>query len=308
VQGYTLSFPLTGVDNGANDFVVRTQQGWNSQYNGISVLGGGEAALTIGGPSRAGAVQLIPTSGISGGHDWSWTTGGFGCSPGDGTRTYLGGRVGAGSFALGCGNAVAFDENGPIILASRTTNPTGIAGGIFYRSDLTRPMYYDTAFHQIPGIDTTDTLTNKTYDTAGVGNLLKLNGNTVLNAPYLITGFCSGVANSSATIGLVGFGENTALTCTAVATDNAAVVISSSGTIKNLRALVSAGGVNASSGVVTIVKNGVAQSLTCTIGTGTTCNDSADSFAIVAGDRIRAQFTTQAAETLADVRVSVEKY
>lgn len=79
-----------------------------------------------------------------------------------------------------------------------------------------------------------------------------------------------------------------------------------SGNLQMLVASATAGGVNASSGVLTVLKNGGATALTCTFGTGTTCVDGTHSVAFVAGDLISLQFTTQVAETLAGLKVSVD--
>jgi hypothetical protein len=64
--------------------------------------------------------------------------------------------------------------------------------------------------------------------------------------------------------------------------------------------------VNAASGVVTVLKNGGATTITCTIGVGTRCVDGVHSVALVVGDRIDFQFTTQAADTLAGVKAFVQ--
>ena len=65
-------------------------------------------------------------------------------------------------------------------------------------------------------------------------------------------------------------------------------------------------GVNASSGVVTVLKNGSATTLTCTIGTLTSCADNTHGpVAYAVGDVISIQFTTQASEVLAGVKASI---
>lgn len=155
---------------------------------------------------------------------------------------------------------------------------------------------------------------------AGAGTLVDLGGNQYINQNVLSTfsgpitgpgslqGSCSGTATAASTLGFYGFGEQTALTCTST-TVNIGPVMAAAGTLIGFKATASAGGVNASSGVVTILKNGAATGLTCTIGTGTSCTDFtiAHATAYVLGDVISAQFTTQAAETLANLKVSVLK-
>jgi hypothetical protein len=54
-----------------------------------------------------------------------------------------------------------------------------------------------------------------------------------------------------------------------------------------------------------VLKNGGATTMTCTLGTGTSCTDVTHTQAYAIGDLISIQFTTQAAETLANVRASV---
>jgi len=77
------------------------------------------------------------------------------------------------------------------------------------------------------------------------------------------------------------------------------------GTLKALIVSAGTGGVNASSGVVTVLKNGSTTTMTCTLGTGTSCTDITHTQAYAAGDLISIQFTTQAAETLANVKAVV---
>jgi hypothetical protein len=83
----------------------------------------------------------------------------------------------------------------------------------------------------------------------------------------------------------------------------------SAGTLTNLRCSSNAAGVNASSGVVTVRKNTVSQTMTCSFGVTTACSDTnaGHNITMAAGDRVGIIFTTQAAETLAQVSCSVEK-
>lgn len=115
----------------------------------------------------------------------------------------------------------------------------------------------------------------------------------------IIQASCTGTATSSTTLGL------SFIACTSVA--GLKIPFGSSGTIGQLECIANTGGSNASSGAVTVLKNGVAQTLVCTIGTGTACNDLTHSFSVVAGDSINLNFTTQAAETLASLSCTVEK-
>jgi len=117
---------------------------------------------------------------------------------------------------------------------------------------------------------------------------------------------CSGVATASATLFPLGLGGS-ALTCTDT-TENLGTVITSAGTIGRLYAVAKAAGKTAASGVLVVRKNAGATALTCTIGLGTTCTDTAHSFTVVAGDVLTVSMATDAGETLANVSVALEKW
>jgi len=99
-----------------------------------------------------------------------------------------------------------------------------------------------------------------------------------------------------------------ASTCT-LQTENVltgVTVVTTPGNLGNLRCSATAGGVNASSGVVTVRKNAANTTTTATFGTGTSANDSVHSTAVVVGDIITLSLTTQAAETLANPACQVQ--
>jgi hypothetical protein len=121
-----------------------------------------------------------------------------------------------------------------------------------------------------------------------------------------ISSICSGVATASQTLYPLGFGGSL-LTCTDT-TENLFTVITSAGTIRNLYVFATAAGKTANSGVVTVRKNAGDTTLTCTVGVGTTCNDTTHTFTVVAGDRLSAKIVTDAGETLANLSLSVEKW
>lgn len=117
---------------------------------------------------------------------------------------------------------------------------------------------------------------------------------------------CNGTATANTTLFL-----NTISTGALTCTDTGAlgyVPAPSAGTINNLRCFANHAGVNASSGAVTVRKNGTPQTLTCTIGTGAACNDTTHSFSVAAGDLLTVQYTTQAAEVLASLACTAEKH
>jgi hypothetical protein len=145
----------------------------------------------------------------------------------------------------------------------------------------------------------------------GSATFIDQGGNTISGASVsggakgqqIVIGKCTGVATASSTLGLWGAGAS-ATPCTST-TVSQGVVMGAPGTLSGLAVAASAGGVNASSGVVTVLKNGVTTAVTCTIGTSTGCSDISHTAAYVLGDIISIQFTTQAADTLANVYASV---
>jgi hypothetical protein len=159
---------------------------------------------------------------------------------------------------------------------------------------LTLPTSTDT----LVGKATTDTLTNKTIDTAGP-NTLKLNGATINGIPSVMQFSCTGTATAGTTLSLSGG------PCTN--TSGIQFPISSAATFANLRCKSQTAGVGAGSGVVTVRKNAVGSTITCTFGTSTVCTDTAHSFSAVAADTIDLVFTTAGGETLANIGCTVEK-
>lgn len=115
---------------------------------------------------------------------------------------------------------------------------------------------------------------------------------------------CTGVATSSATLFVsVGSGPctNTAETIAA----GAFRLVEHAGNLANLRAFGTAG-FAAGSGVITLRINGVDTTVTCTIGTGTTCSDTTHTAAVVVGDRVSIKMVTVGSETLANVLLAYE--
>ncbi len=149
-----------------------------------------------------------------------------------------------------------------------------------------------TATIQVPAAAGTPTLTLPT----ATGTLGELSGSqTFFQA-------CSGTANSSTTLGM----QFVPGACTSSSTA-VQLPVASAGTLTNLRVRCGTGGKVAGSGVFTLNKNGAGSALTCTVGTGTTCNDTTHSVSVAAGDTMQMVFTTQATETLADCAASWEK-
>jgi hypothetical protein len=83
--------------------------------------------------------------------------------------------------------------------------------------------------------------------------------------------------------------------------------LSTAGTVKNLRCAAGEAGHGSSSGVVHVYDNGTSESLTCTMGTGTGCSDSTDSFNYSTGDLLQFSVASGGSgETLASVSCSAE--
>ena len=118
-------------------------------------------------------------------------------------------------------------------------------------------------------------------------------------------GTCTGVATASSTLGLYGTGPNVTLTTCTSAAIGTGIQVQGTRSLANLVVSATAGGVNASSGVVTVLRNGSPTTITCTIGTATFCSDGSHSVTASDGDLISIQFTTQAADTLAGVKAVI---
>jgi hypothetical protein len=130
-------------------------------------------------------------------------------------------------------------------------------------------------------------------------------GAITMTRPATPFAFCSGTATSTATLFLFDAGATT-VACTDT-TELLSIPVASAGTIRNLRVKSGTAGFAAGSGVMTLRKNAVDTTITCTVGTGTTCSDTTHNFTVVAGDLISLKMVTVGTETLANVRASWEK-
>lgn len=78
-------------------------------------------------------------------------------------------------------------------------------------------------------------------------------------------------------------------------------------TAQKLYVTASAAGGAAGSGKVTLNKNGTPDALTCTMGTGTSCNDTTHTVSLTAGDTFSLDITTgQTTDTTANVRATFQ--
>jgi hypothetical protein len=134
--------------------------------------------------------------------------------------------------------------------------------------------------------------------------------NTVGAAPAIaaavVRTYCTGTTASSSTIYFFELGTTTT-TCTATGgSATSGFLATRAGTLKNLIGLASTGGVNSSSGVMTLYDNTTSTGITCTFGTGTTCTDTTHTYTTTAGHYYFLQMTSQATETLANLQVSFD--
>jgi hypothetical protein len=146
------------------------------------------------------------------------------------------------------------------------------------------------------------------------GNIIQTAAANTITGSYIadghsVKGICTGVGTAASTLalrisGTSVTGSGIPTTCTSTTLD-AGYPIQGSRTLANLVVTATAAGANASSGVVTVLKNGAGTSLTCTIGTGTSCVDGLHTVSAVDGDLISIQFTTQGGDTLAGVKALV---
>jgi hypothetical protein len=135
----------------------------------------------------------------------------------------------------------------------------------------------------------------------------------LLSGTAKLMGSAAGSCASSGTLWTFSLGEDSALTCTvttATQSANLGVPMASPGTIKNFNVVAGRAVKSGVSNVaVTVFKNSSSQALACSIvASATTCNDTTHSLTLAAGDIIGVQIgPTNASETLADVRVTLEK-
>ncbi len=124
----------------------------------------------------------------------------------------------------------------------------------------------------------------------------------------LLTLWCySALSATSGTYYFGGFGGVQTACNSLTTTLTGGMPVGVGGTIKNLRCAAGAAGHAAGSGVIKIYDGGSAKSPTCTIGTGTTCSDTSNSFTYAAGDLIQFSVASGGAgETLANVSCSAE--
>jgi hypothetical protein len=84
-------------------------------------------------------------------------------------------------------------------------------------------------------------------------------------------------------------------------------LVAKAGTVKNLYVVIGAAPGGTKTNSYTIMKNGVAAAVTCSItGAAVTCNDTANSFSVVAGDELGIKIVTPAGGTIAKMSWGLE--
>jgi len=142
---------------------------------------------------------------------------------------------------------------------------------------------------------------------AGVGiEDEKTAANGIASPSVLLAAIGTGTATASSTLYLLPAGAATNAFTNTTAT-NATFIAPRTGTLRNMQCTATTGGVNASSGAVTVrtavVSSGTfsSTSLTATFGTATSANDTTHTANVTLGQPIQIQVTSQASETLAGV-------
>lgn len=140
----------------------------------------------------------------------------------------------------------------------------------------------------------------------GTGNWSTPSGSTVAaNSMWFVCGGTVGTGNGS-TYFFFPFLSGTSAACTV--TSGTEMDVPTSCTMKNLRVRAAAAGGSAGSGVITLYKDNSASTLTCTLGTGTSCSDVTHTVAMTAGTNVFSiRVTTgQATDTTGNIKVTLE--
>lgn len=162
-----------------------------------------------------------------------------------------------------------------------------------------------------PVLPVINTRTGNIFDCRSSGQWIRIGAGTMgSGAKETIRAFCTGTAGSGETEYLNG------AACSGATTATARYVVTSPGTIANLRVALSAAGAGGTNkDVLTVYKNGSSTTLTATTGTtacataaAAACIDTSHSFAVAAGDVLTFQFVSATSDTAANVSASVDKF
>ena len=132
--------------------------------------------------------------------------------------------------------------------------------------------------------------------------------------PFSMRSICTGTMTSTSTIWFNGLGSSTSTCTTTGSSKQTGMIMPHAGTATSLSVYCGSAGLHSDSGVVTVYKalatsGGLnAQTMTCTVGTGNTCTDSAHSFNYNATDIIGVSLQASATgtETLGNCTVAIQ--
>jgi hypothetical protein len=126
---------------------------------------------------------------------------------------------------------------------------------------------------------------------------------TYVVSPDGLQGACTGVVTASATLGLYGIpGVTGATTCTNTTIGGAV----SKGGKTLMHLFCSASAVGVATDACTVVVNGSASIITCSLAAVTSCSDVAHTVAVNPGDIYAIEIVTHGADTLANVKAQVD--
>ena len=139
---------------------------------------------------------------------------------------------------------------------------------------------------------------------AGTGGQWILVGNGTMGTyGQRVSGFCTGTVGSAETTFLNG------AACSGGTTATARQVITTAGTLANLRVFSSAAFLGTGGSILYVLKNGSNTAITCSpAAAATTCSDTTHSVAVVPGDVITFSFLSATSDTAANISAAVGLY
>lgn len=184
---------------------------------------------------------------------------------------------------------------GSVVSASAGTSNAITNGGTFTLRNTTIASTGGAA------ISNSGTVLFKEGNVISTGGLTNTGTIQVIPSMAGYVGSCTGVVTSATTVGLYGLAQQTVTSCTSTTVANGQVM-AKPGSVYALYCTATAG--NQASDACTVVKNGVAQTMTCSLNAVTSCTDGtvAHQIAYVAGDILGIEVIGGTATTLANVK------
>lgn len=201
-------------------------------------------------------------------------------------------------------NGCILNITGGSVGANNGTNASGLGCNVNCTINMQNLAFLATGTGHTLSIGGTGSSVNDRGGNTNLGSGTGINPTTAafIADGHSLKGTCTGVVTAASTLGLYGTGPNeTTTTCTST-TIGSGQPTNGSRTLTLLTVTATAAGVNASSGLVSVVINGTPSATAkCTIGTGTSCSWTG-AVTLNDGDLVSLQFTTQTADTLAGVK------